>query len=264
MNRFRRPPRKPSKLSESVHHQLNAYALAATAAGVGMLALAPSAEAKIVYTPAHIKILPLHQNPLDLNHDGVVDFSFTNFGGGRSGSYSLLRIRPLPPTGGNAIVGMNNSFNSASALPPRFRIGPTGQRSHTMYMAGWQSNGNGQTNFVGQWANGGKGVKDRYLGLKFIIKGKVHFGWARLNVTVTKGKTVGGHLSGLITGYAYETIPNKPIIAGKTHGEDDIDPGSGASLTSPIPDTPQPSLGALALGAPGLSIWRREESVGAG
>jgi hypothetical protein len=41
------------QLSESLHHRLNAYALVASAAGVGLLALANHAEAKIVYTPAH-------------------------------------------------------------------------------------------------------------------------------------------------------------------------------------------------------------------
>jgi len=242
-----RPPRTSSKLSDSVHHRLNMYALAASAAGVSVLALAPPAEARIVYTPAHIKILPLHKNPLDLNHDGVTDFSFTNFGGGGQSVYSLLRIRPIPPTGGNAIIGQNNSFNSAFALPARFRIGPAGQKSHTMYMAGWESNGTGQTHFVGQWANGGKGVKKRYLGLKFIIKGKTHFGWARLDVTVTKGGT-GGHLSALLTGYAYETIPDKPIIAGKTMGSDII-------------TVQLASLGHLAAGASAIPAWRVKQTA---
>jgi hypothetical protein len=61
-------------LSRSVHHRLNAYCLAATAAGVGLLALAVPAGARIVYTPANMKIPP-GSVPLDLNHDGVVDFS---------------------------------------------------------------------------------------------------------------------------------------------------------------------------------------------
>ncbi len=39
MQPYLRPPRTPSNLSESVQHHLNAYALAASAAGVGMLAL---------------------------------------------------------------------------------------------------------------------------------------------------------------------------------------------------------------------------------
>jgi hypothetical protein len=51
----KRPSRAPSKLSESLHQRLNMYALVAGAAGVSALALMPPAEAKIVYTPAHIR-----------------------------------------------------------------------------------------------------------------------------------------------------------------------------------------------------------------
>jgi len=111
-----------------------------------------------------------------------------------------------------------------------------------------------------QWANGGKGLKDRYLGLKFYIRGEVHFGWARVTVTTT-GKT----FTATLTGYAYETIPNKSIIAGKTKGRDGIDDAiaqaNPASLTAP--PRAAATLGLLAMGSPGLSIWRRGESVGA-
>ena len=45
-------PRKAANLPESVHRQLNMYALAAGAAGVSMLGSAQPADAKIVYTRA--------------------------------------------------------------------------------------------------------------------------------------------------------------------------------------------------------------------
>jgi hypothetical protein len=80
----------------------------------------------------------------------------------------------------------------------------------------------------GQWIN----VTNRYLGLKFKIDGKFHYGWARLNVKVARHPP---SILVTLTGYAYETIPNKPIIAGKTKGPDVI--------------TVQPAtLGKLALG----------------
>jgi hypothetical protein len=101
---------------------------------------------------------------------------------------------------------------------------------------------------AGQWVN----VRSHFLGLKFRIKGKVHYGWARLNVTVGNSR-----ISATLTGYAYETIPGKSIIAGATKGPDDAEPT--ASLNTP---TPEPvTLGALAMGAPGLSVWRRKEPV---
>ena len=95
-------------------------------------------------------------------------------------------------------------------------------------------------------------VKNRYLGFRFKILGKIHYGW---RLSTNKG---GGFTATLI-GYAYETIPGKAIIAGKTKGPDDDDQPAPASLKAP-PVRPV-TLGTLALGAPGLSIWRREESV---
>jgi hypothetical protein len=74
-------------------------------------------------------------------------------------------------------------------------------------------------------------VKQAYLGLKFVIKGETHFGWARVKLSglTGRGATV------ILTGYAYETIPGKPIIAGAAGG---LDEQAG-------------SLGALAAGAAG-------------
>jgi hypothetical protein len=66
-----------------------------------------------------------------------------------------------------------------------------------------------------------------------------------------------------LTGYAYETIPNKSIIAGRTKGTDEV-----SKVERPLPEVvrasaPRPAtLGMLAMGAPGLSIWRREEAGG--
>jgi hypothetical protein len=60
-------------------------------------------------------------------------------------------------------------------------------------------------------------VKNRYLGVMFKIKGKIHYGWARLSVQVQFPLTI----TATLTGYAYETIPNKAIIAGKTKGPED-------------------------------------------
>jgi hypothetical protein len=45
--------------------------MAASAAGVGILALAQTSEAKIVYTPANVPIVGTVN--IDLNHDGITD-----------------------------------------------------------------------------------------------------------------------------------------------------------------------------------------------
>ncbi len=75
---------------------------------------------------------------------------------------------------------------------------------------------------------------------------------------------------GHLTGYAYETTPNKPIITGKTKGPDNAsmkdpnDIGPGASVTRPTPDQRQPcTLGMLAFGAQGVALWRRKQNESA-
>jgi hypothetical protein len=87
--------------------------------------------------------------------------------------------------------------------------------------------------------------------------GKPINGWARLNVNV-QPHNLG--ITATLTGYAYETIPGKSIVAGRTKGPE-VDFVPDPSLTSPIPGTPRPaSLGMLALGAQGIPLWRRTES----
>jgi hypothetical protein len=244
---MRRVSRTLGRLPNSINHRLNMYAMSATAAGVGMLALTRPAEARIIYTPSHVRIPQNSTIPLDLNHDGINDFSFSDFYAGWTNSgVGALLLKGAP---GN---GFWASTNSAAALPAGVRVGPKGQfRGYGAMANMFQTFGS----FVswGPWVN----VKRRYLGLKFSIRGKIHYGWARLNVTNGHGG-----FSGTITGYAYETTANKAIITGKTHEPDDRQQSASASLA--VHSEEPTVLGVLALGAPGLSIWRREEKVGIG
>jgi len=229
----------PRQLSKSMLHQLSLYALAATAAGVSSLALSPLAEAKIVYTPVHVKIPspPRFDSTIvliDLNHDGIDDFFLSNFfGGSAPNSYAFLNARP--ETVGNRVLEKNGL---APALPAGVRV-EFNNSSSNGFMAGFRI---GNSEFTGQWANGGKGVKDRYLGLRFIVKGQTHFGWARLSVTFKNRE-----FSGMVTGYAYETIPNKAIITGQTkESEKDGGQFSPTALTAPVREPA--TLGLLATG----------------
>ena len=250
-------PRKTANLSESVRQRLNMYVLVASAAGGGVLASPQSAGAKIVYTPADINITPHHTVPLDLNHDGTKDFSFSNtsYSDGKTFIADLL-VSPLRSQ--NKIWGRGATF--APALCAGVRIGPAGlfSRPGAKRMGGYFAynyNGKSSHGYFGPWANGGKGVRNRYLGLKFIIKGTVHFGWARLTVSMKKPR-----IFGKLTGYAYETVPGKSIVAGETKGLDITNiKAPNASLTAPTPGLPM--LGLLAGGAPMLSIWRRKETA---
>jgi hypothetical protein len=239
-------PGKTANLPDSVHHQLNMYALAAGAAGGGVLALAQTAQARIIYTPAH-KQLPINKHfYLDLNHDGINDFKFLlHSQPATSRSFGLDYLRVKGSRENNGIVpSTRTSPGCAAALPKGARIGPGDsfqQGSLSMFFS--RPYATFGCPFLGQ--------TQAYLGLKFSVKCKVHFGWARF---VTHS---GLPPTAELTGYAYETIPGKAIIAGATKGPDDAEPAAFLNTPTPEPAT----LGALAMGAPGLSIWRRKESA---
>jgi len=227
------PPRTPSSLSDSVHHQLNMYALAASAAGVGVLALAQPLEAKIVYTKTHQSISLNSRYKLDLNHDGITDFVLSNFYGSGESSWGGFLAIAVPR--GNAVMTSFAGSSFASALAAGIKIRANSKfnaRSFVLMADSWA--GVLVSGRLGPWLN----VKNRYLGLRFAIDGKTHYGWARLNASCGDLRC-----QGLLTGYAYETIPNKPIITGRTKGPDVI--------------TVEPaSLGHLAAGSWAIPAWR--------
>jgi len=256
MTNAKRSPRQHFVLSQPLQQRLNSYALAAGAAGVGVLAVTQPAAAKIVYTPTHAVITRDHAVALDLNHDGKKDFTFheTFITTTSVGENHSLILSVLPAHQNNEIWG---KAKHASALPAGVQVGPKGQftvSKKTMAVDYYADGTGGSGTCAGKWSN----VKNRYLGLKFSINGTTHFGWARLNVTCVT--MFGNHkVTGVLTGYAYETIPNKPIVTGKTKGPDEesiVESSSRAALTAPAPT--RATLGMLAVGAPGLSIWRRE------
>ena len=117
-----RSPRPRTNLTDSLHRQLNMYALAAGGAGVAVLAMAQPAAAEIVYTPADIRLGHgiIH---IDLNHDGIVDFELYGAASTNSScSRQWLSVRPQH--GQNAIVGYVGKYaHFASALRPGARVG---------------------------------------------------------------------------------------------------------------------------------------------
>lgn len=234
-------------LSYSLQRRLSAYAMAASAAGVAVLAGTP-AEAKVIYTPANIQIAPHHHLNIDLNHDGIADFVISNHVlqsidiGGRT-----LRAKPLVAK--NAVAGFKGVVFTyyASAFKSGATIGPSQQFSGKILAATGTEYG-----YIGQWQN----VTNAYLGLKFYILGKEHFGWARL--TVSSGS---GSISARLTGFAYETQAGVPITAGSTTGAED----SALREVKPALKETSPGsaaqLGFLAAGASALPSWRKTTSL---
>jgi hypothetical protein len=252
LRKNRSPNHRPSK-------RLLAYAAAAGAV------CSTQAAAEVVYTPAHGSLFN-GTYFLDLNHDGINDFAFlaNGFVSSRS-TDNCVRVQPLV-TGNRILAARTNFVFSRYALcqttglqpaPVPLEagavIGPGAPFLKSASVLGGTGTSGLYNRSFGRWLGAGY----RYLGLVFEIKGKEHFGWARLNLTspglgsdnsasASNKRCESGALCLAIGGYAYETIPGKPIVAGYT----------GLS-TQPAQNPP--TLGVLALGTPGLDLWRREE-----
>jgi hypothetical protein len=238
-----REAQSPHERSEPSPRQLNMYLLAAGAAGVGALALAQPAECKVVSTPAHLIVNGVGYD-LDLNHDGIPDFTILN-----NSSCDIACNAQVVADRRASSNGVEGMPSFAVALPARARIGPKYAFSGVV-MA---SSTSGVTK--GQWVN----VADRFLGLKFVIKGETHFGWARFSVR-HHGEGYGAFTVAL-TGYAYETIPGKSILAGQTEATIESSSLHLGNLTPVVPSSRPATLGLLARGALGLVAWRREEEA---
>ena len=221
---------------DSFEKRLRLYALAVSAAGAGVLATAPAAQAEIVFTPAHLRFTG-GTLFIDLNHDGINDFRFTN------GSFAFSLTHTLLVNGdGYRGAGVIGQGSLASALPAGAMIGPDAAFRNaraSLLMAKVFLNSSTLSSFRGKWPH----VTDKFLGLRFLINGKVHYGWAEFSVSTSLLS-----LSATLLGYAYDTVPNEALTAGQTQAA----PGSQAAL--------QPAtLGLLARGSLGLAARRRRE-----
>jgi hypothetical protein len=236
-------------LPRNLEKHLLAYT---AAAGAGLLSVAMPAEAEIVYTQSNTPITVNHGSiNLDLNNDGIVDFTLHNFftNNSRGGTYSVF-LGIVPAQAANQIFSfVSNGKVTAAALPDGVQVGPKGRfqsNSKGLNLFGYNNRAGGS--YGGDWGK----VEYAYIGLKFMIGSEVHFGWARV-----KYDAPGDHNLPSIYGYAYETVANQPIVTGKTLG--------GATDKRPLrsdaaknPRTAPVSLGLLAAGAPGIDVWRKK------
>jgi len=247
---------------ETIDHRAKLYSLAAAAVGVSMLAMAQPAEGSVVITHKNIPI-PLCISEfgrcpvsVDLNDDGIADLQvwLSNSLSRSHGTSFLLAVEPLR---GGGVIGTHCGFAyCASALLRGAEIGPsadflTPSVIHIEQFINCSDCTSSFRRLFGKW---GGDHPNRFLGVKFLIKGATHYGWIRL--TVDSSTKCCDEISGTITEYGYETVANKRLGAGLT-GSDPAD--DQAQETNGR--TRNPSLGMLALGADGLALWRREATL---
>lgn len=209
--------------------------VAAIAAGLATMALPKLTDAEVIYTKVNQELpSPFGTLQIDLANNGIADVVLSvsasshigsghhTFAGGVNAkglnggaietSKGLVLADPI-----GTLIGSSDKFGSKGLLGACFYTSSVFSGHHTKRITGlWRSQGS------------------RYMGVKFSIAGETHYGWVRL-----KGFSC-SFLAPFLTGYAYESEPNKPIDSGAT-----------------IPGDDAGTLGGLASGANGIQLWRK-------
>jgi hypothetical protein len=241
-----RAPRSSQQLSPTLLHKVNAYTLAAGAAGVSVFALSQPAVAEIVVTHAHGTVAYHGTVSIDFNHDGVPDFRLTLPSSGYHLFHATLQVRPR---GAGGVIGTAKGY--ASAMAQGASIGPgqvftEGMAVPMVKTLALRSCGSYYRDLFGPWQD----AQNSFLGVRFLIDGATHYGWIRLTVTTDTGFIVP-----TVTGYAYETIPGESIRAGQMVEDDSVPAEKSPAANG--------SLGMLALGSQGVGLWRKEPALSA-
>lgn len=236
-----RHTRKVRSLPAELERRLSSYAVAASAAGVVMLATVQPAKANsIVYETVNAT----------LTTPGSLSFSL-------NGARFAFNVSTYP-YGGILYGGGASVLHHYGHLNAGYTIGPT-----VSTFARWTSQIE-MVNYFGYIPSAGSFGGDfacfggdrsmnapcaGFIGLRFDFHGKFHYGWANLAVWATSSpfRAPGGRFPVIpaveLISVAWNRQPNAPIVTGQT-----------SNHTAPEPGT----LSLLALGAAALPFWRRK------
>jgi hypothetical protein len=146
---------------------------------VSLAALAAPAEGEVVYTGAHQLIDREQSFAIDLNHDGIPDFTIQNaLRKTSAGTYfsAQLGVKPNVAVGGEVLCRfhpyMAAALQKGAVIEAR---GPFKGEQNVDMAVVFRFEDEGTYSF-GYWL----GQSNAYLGLRFKINGVVHYGWARL------------------------------------------------------------------------------------
>ena len=169
----------------------------------------PNIDSFIVYTDIDPDFKSENLNDsynLDLNNDQIIDFTVSS---DSYESWDWLGIASNPNVE-NGIISTTPWYSH----PVPLNIGKeifnlrgysNGESFQTWGVFTVGDCFGGEQGCIYDWKN----KVDMYLGLRFNLKGRIHYGWARLDVaSVTQW---------VIKDYAYNATPNMPILAGQTN-----------------------------------------------
>jgi hypothetical protein len=266
------PKRDPALLPSGLERSLFSYAIAASSAGVALLACSQPAEATVVATQVNIPI-PINGGlvQFDINGDGLMDFGISatsqlvcptsarRYHGGARVRPPLLcasigKLSVDPTVAANKVVaeGVWEDGHCAAALGKGITIGASRRFAPGDLAMGFFSGVSGEGTAACNWIGGDP---KHYLGVLFTnLTGDTYFGWVRVEV-----QQFNDQFTATITGCAYESTPSQSIITGAISGPHHADATQPAEILRRAKEAA--SLGRLAQGAGGLTAWRRDEEL---
>jgi hypothetical protein len=242
-----------AELAQTLFGHISGYCLAASAAGVAVIACSSPVEAAPVCTTTTISFSDTMSYALNPASQKVAPFNVVQTYNNVSSMSHYVELRgffsPNTPSANTVL----NANGFPADLPAGALIGPNanfgkgnsyGQFFQFQYFQG----------VTGPFASGQPG----YAGFEFSQAGQTHYGWIRMRV-VQKQRY---YPFLLISEYGYETSPNTAIAAGNcgaAASSSESSSPSGAILA--MKEKGAPTLGALALGSQGVLLWREEKEL---
>jgi hypothetical protein len=253
-------------LEPGLEKRLAAYALAGAA---GVLGASQLASAEIVFTPANVTITNSQSLNIDFDHNGTPEVTLSIITGFNpsSASFSAIGLRDTVRIIGNRPGFAKNSYAWAFTRGQKI-----GQSDHFLPSSAkpWLAYANAYYFYY----LGFPQTSNRFLGLRFKVNGQAHYAWVGFSSVHVSFNNRVAIISAAIRGFAYETVPNRTILAGQIKGtfdeagvmpEDSNGAFSGAKATASAHVANQvqlpPMLELLAFGSSVIDIWRREQDL---
>jgi hypothetical protein len=187
--------------------------------------------ATVVYTPVNITVTGTGIFKIDLNHDGVTDVSIVSSGGthvcpgaGPGGAYGFVDALP----GANDATVANGDYTLALSSGTRISSSSSFYSAQG-FMLQYNTCAYPPHSNLGAWQD----VSNHYVGVRFLISGHTHYGWARLSVLEGRSGPII-----TLTGYAYETVAGAaivvPAVSATSLTLDLTSPVNNSTITNPV------------------------------
>jgi len=152
---------------------------------------------------------------LDVDADGKTDYNFVSVLFMENNKPNLYLLATTKTGSGNKILiqksaekALNSLYtfpvNKGDAIKPATTAKTDWSANSQKGLIEGSSTVNASKQYFGLWKN----QQDKYLGIKFIIKGKAYYGWIKLSHNAAKDEI-------LVSEYAYNKAADQPILAGQ-------------------------------------------------